>query len=208
MKIGIIGAGYIGATTARLFVAAGHEVAISNSRGPETIEGLVEELGPSARATTPAGAAEFGDVVLLAVPLKDYKAIPAEPLRGKVVVDALNYYPERDNHFVHLDSGETGSSEMVADHLPGARLVKGFNTIWYEHLRTKGNKDAPVEKRRAIFIAGDDPEAKRVVAMLIESIGFGAVDTGSLRDGRNQQPDTAVYNKDVTVKEGRKLLGR
>jgi 8-hydroxy-5-deazaflavin:NADPH oxidoreductase len=205
MKIGIIGAGHIGSTTARLFVDAGHEVAISNSRGPETLRDLVADLGPNARAVTPAEAARFADVVLLAIPLKDHTTLPVDELRGKIAIDAMNYYPNRDGHDPRLDSGELASSEMVAAHLAGARLVKAFNTIWFEHLKTKGNKSAPVDDRRAIFIAGDDAEAKGVVSRLIEDIGFGAYDMGSLRDSRNQQPDTTVYNRDVTVAEARDI---
>src|SRR3954451_19935284 len=160
MNIGIIGAGHIGSTTARLFIDAGHKVAISNSRGPETLRGLVAELGSNARAATPSEAARFGDVVLLAITLKDYTTLPADDLRGKIVIDAMNYYPNRDGNIAALDSGESTSSQMVAAHLPGARIVKAFNTIWFEHLKTKGNKSAPVDQRRAIFISADDAEAK------------------------------------------------
>ncbi len=205
MNIGIIGAGHIGSTTARLFVDAGHEVAISNSRGPETLRELIADLGSNARAMTPADAARFGEVVLLAIPLKDYTTLPVEELRGKIAIDAMNYYPNRDGNDPRLDSGELASSEMVAAHLAGARVVKAFNTIWFEHLKTKGNKSVPVEERRAIFISGDDADAKRTVSRLIEEIGFGAYDIGSLRDSRNQQPDTAVYNRDVTVAEARAI---
>jgi predicted dinucleotide-binding enzyme len=205
MKIGIIGAGYIGGTMAHLLVEAGHEIALSNSRDPRTLEDRVEELGAKARAATATEAAEFGEVVLLAVPLKAYADLPVEQLRGRIVIDALNYYPERDGHIAELDADETTSSELVAAHLTGARVVKAFNTIWFEHLRTRGKKNAPIEARRAIFIAGDDEEAKQVVAQLIADIGFGAYDMGSLRDGRRQQPGEPVYNNDITVAEARKL---
>ena len=208
MKIGIIGAGHIGATTARLFVDAGHEIAIGNSRGPETLRELVADLGPNAHAATPAEAAQFGQVVLLAIPLKDYPTLPAEELREKIAVDAMNYYPGRDGNIAPLDAGEKASSELVAAHLSGARVVKGFNTIWFEHLKTKGNKSAPPEERRVIPISGDDAEAKRVVAQLIEEIGFGAYDLGSLQNSGEQQPDAAIYNKDVTVAEARRIAPR
>jgi len=118
----------------------------------------------------------------------------------------MNYYPSRDGHYPRLDSGETASSEIVAAHLPGARIVKAFNTIWSEHLKTKGSKAAPLDQRRVIFVSGDDAEAKRIVSKLIEDIGFGGYDLGSLHDSRNQQPDTAVYNKDVTVAEAREMV--
>lgn len=206
MKIGIVGAGHIGATSARLFLDAGHEVALSNSRGPETLRDLVAELGPRARAVTPEEAARFGEVVLLAIPLKDYTTLP--DLGGKIAVDAMNYYPNRDGHIAPLDSGERASSELVAEHLKGARVVKAFNTIWFEHLKRQGDKSKPVEKRRAIFIAGDDAEAKQVVSRLIEEIGFGPFDMGTLRDSAAQQPDTAVYNRDVTVAEAREIAKR
>lgn len=208
MNIGIIGAGHIGGTTAKLFVEAGHSVAISNSRGPETLRDLVAELGPNARAVTPEEAARFGEVVLLAIPLKDYLTLPADELRGKVVIDAMNYYPNRDGRYESLDSGRSTSSELVASHLRGARVVKAFNTIWFEHLRTKGNKSAPVDARRVIFVSGDDAEAKGIVSRLIEEIGFGPYDLGQLRDSAEQQPDGDVYNKDITVAAARAIAPR
>src|SRR5688500_16206571 len=110
MNIGIIGAGHIGGTAARLFIDAGHRVAISNSRGPETLRDLVAELGPNARASTPEEAARFGEAVLVAIPLKDYTTLPVDELRGKIVIDAMNYYPGRDGNYAQLDSGETTSS--------------------------------------------------------------------------------------------------
>jgi predicted dinucleotide-binding enzyme len=205
MNIGIIGAGHIGSTTARLFIDAGHNVAISNSRGPETLRDLVAELGPNARAATASEAARFGEIVLLAIPLKDYTTLPMDDLRGRIVIDAMNYYPNRDGNIAALDSGETTSSAMVAAHLPGARVVKAFNTIWFEHLKTKGNKSAPIDERRAIFISGDDADAKAAVSRLIEEIGFGPYDMGSLAASHRQQPDSAVYNKDVTVAQAREI---
>jgi hypothetical protein len=207
MKIGIIGSGNIGATAARLFARAGHEVAVSNSRGGEGLEGLIAELGGGARAADVEGGARFGEVVLVAVPFGKYEALPASAFEGKVVIDANNYYPGRDGRFAALDGGETTSSELLASHLRGARVVKGFNTIWFEHLARQGDAGLPVEERRAIFIAGDDEEAKRTVARLVEEIGFAAVDTGSLAEGgRRQQPGTAVYNKELTAREAAGVL--
>ncbi|HEV2860556.1 MAG TPA: NAD(P)-binding domain-containing protein [Pyrinomonadaceae bacterium] len=207
MKIGIIGSGNIGATAARLFARAGHEVALSNSRGGAGLEALVGELGGKARAVDIEEAARFGEVVLVAVPFGKYETLPAGAFEGKVVIDAGNYYPQRDGRFARLDSGETTSSELMAAHLRGARLVKGFNTIWFEHLAKQGDADLPVEDRRAIFIAGDDEEAKRTVARLIEEIGFAAVDTGALGEGgRRQQVGTAVYNKELTAREAGGVL--
>lgn len=209
MKIGIIGSGNIGANAARLFVRAGHEVALSNSRGGKGLEALVAELGRNARATTIEDAANFGAVALIAIPFGKFSALPASAFKGKVVIDTGNYYPDRDGSFVELDNDQTTSSELMSSHLKEARLVKGFNTIWFEHLARQGNTSLPLEGRRAIFIAGDDSEAKEIVARLIEEIGFAAVDTGFLHEGgRNQQPGSVVYNKDVTAKEAAALLTR
>jgi 8-hydroxy-5-deazaflavin:NADPH oxidoreductase len=207
MKIGVIGSGNIGAAAARLFARAGHEVAISNSRGGAGLDGLVAELGDGARATGIEEAARFGEVVLLAVPFGKYETLPVEAFEGKIVIDANNYYPQRDGQFAQLDGGETTSSELLASHLGGARLVKGFNTIWSEHLKQQGDTSLPPEERRAIFIAGDDEEAKRTVARLVEEVGFAAVDTGPLGEGgRRQQVGTPVYNKELNAREAAQVL--
>src|SRR5690349_13436089 len=156
MKIGIIGAGYIGGNAARLFAKAGHEVAIANSRGPETLTDLVNEIGENAKAVTVAEAADFGEIVLVSIPLGKYRELPADAFQGKLVIDSNNYYPDRDGQIAELDSDETTSSELLQEHLSGAKIVKGFNTIWFEHLKTQGSTDSPIEERRVIFIAGDD----------------------------------------------------
>lgn len=209
MKIGIIGAGSIGATAARLFARAGHDVAVSNSRGPESLEELVasinadagatvvDQASPRARAATVDEAARFGDVVLLAVPFRAPEALPKpELVRGKIVIDAMNPYGAGGTI---MDLGDSTSSEETAKRLPGARIVKAFNTIYWEHLRSQGRPDLPLAERRAIFVAGDDAEAKAVVSRLIEEIGFAPVDTGPLREGgRRQQPGTPIYNRFLT----------
>lgn len=207
MKIGIIGSGNIGSTAARLFVRTGHEVAVSNSRGPETLRDLVAEMGDRARALIVEEAARFGDVVLVAIPFGQYQTLPTEALAGKIVIDAGNYYPERDGQFDELDSNRTTSSELVAKHLSGARLVKAFNTIYYKDLATQGDASLPLEKRRAIFIAADEPAAKTTVARLVEDIGFAPVDSGGLREGgRQQQPGTPVYNKQLSRQQAETLV--
>jgi predicted dinucleotide-binding enzyme len=207
MRIGIIGSGNIGASAAHLFLKAGHEVALSNSRGPESLKDLAAELDGNVQVLTVEEAARFGDVVLVAIPFGKYKQLPAEAFYGKVLIDAGNYYPGRDGQFAELDNDEMTSSEMMAEHLKGARLVKGFNTIYFVHLASQGDTTLPLEERRAIFIAGDDSEAKEVVAKLIEEIGFAAVDTGFLREGgRRQQPGTPVYNRELTAKQAAEVL--
>lgn len=194
LEIGIIGAGNIGATAARLFAGAGHRVAISNSRGPETLRGLVSEIGENARAVTVEEAAGFGEVVVLAVPWsRREEGLPSAGLLvDKIVIDAINpYTPD----FRIEDLGDDTSSEDIARRLPGARIVKAFNTMYYERLRDEGDTNAPAEDRLALFVAGDDAEAKAVVSRLIDDIGFAPVDTGSLREGgRKQQPGSSIYN--------------
>jgi predicted dinucleotide-binding enzyme len=207
MKIGIIGAGNIGANAARLFVKAGHEIAIANSRGAETLKDLVAGLGDQAQAVSVEEAAKFGEIVFISIPFGKYKTLPPDVFDGKIVVDSNNYYPDRDGIFAELDDNKTTSSEMLAEHLRGARVVKGFNTIQFEHLKTQGDVNLPTEERRAIFVAGDDAEAKKSVARLIEEIGFAVVDTGNLRDGGStQEPGTALYNRELTANDARALL--
>ena len=207
MKIGILGAGMIGGTAARLFVNAGYEVAVSNSRDPETLAPLVADLGPGGRAGRGRDVAQWADVVLLAVPWRTPGALPPpDTVDGKIVIDAMNPYTE-DGGITNL--GTSTSSEETQKRLPGARIVKAFNTIWYRHLAERGRPDLPVEERHAIFVAGDDAPAKQAVVSIIERIGFGAVDTGSLADGgRRQEPNTPLYNKVMTVSEARAAAGQ
>lgn len=206
MKIGIIGAGMIGATAARRFIEAGYDVAISNSRGPESLAPLVTELGPQAQAMTAADAARWAEVVLLAVPWRAPEALPpADAVAGKIVIDAMNPYA-RDGSLIDL--GSSTSSEETQKRLPAARVIKAFNTIWFKHLAERARPDLPVADRHAILVAGDDEFAKRVVVNLIDDIGFGAVDSGPLVEGgRRQQPGSPLYNTTMTVKEARQAIG-
>lgn len=208
MKIGIIGAGNIGGNAAKLFAKAGHEIAIANSRGAETLTDLVGEIGENAKAVSTEEAANFGEIVFVSIPLGKIYELPADAFQGKIVIDSNNYYPERDGQIAELDSGETTSSELLQEHLKGATIVKAFNTIWFEHLKTQGNKDLPLDERRVIFVAGDDENAKRKVSGLIEEIGFAPYDTGGLRfGGKTQEPNTAVYNRNLTIPEAEAILG-
>src|SRR5262249_23694773 len=128
--IGLIGAGHIGSQVARLAVAQGYNVVLSNSRGPETLSALVAELGPLARAATSAEAARAADIAVGTVPLKQYRQVPVEPLGGKIVIDTNNYYPQRDGHIAELDNESTTTSELLQAHLPTSKVVKGFNHIY------------------------------------------------------------------------------
>jgi predicted dinucleotide-binding enzyme len=203
LNIGIIGSGSIGASAARLFAQVGHEVALSNSRGPGSLASLVEDIGPRARAATVEEAASFGDVVLVAIPFFAYETLTAEPLVGKVVVDAMNYYARRDGE---IDFNGLSSTEAVARHLPDSRVVKAFNTMYYETLRTEGQPSAPAEECLVLFVAGNDGEAKTVVSRLIEEVGFTPVDTGSLSDGRKQEPGSPIYNVPMKPEQARETL--
>jgi predicted dinucleotide-binding enzyme len=204
MNIGIIGSGNIGATAARLFTEAGHKIAVSNSRQPKSLESLVKEIGPRARAATVEEAAAFGEVVLVAMPLFAYETLPSDQLAGKVVVDAMNYYEGRDGQ---IDFDGLTSSELVARGLPGARVVKAFNTMYYETLATEGQPNAPADDRFVLFVAGGDAEAKSVVSQLIERIGFTPVDTGPLGEGGSkQQPGSPIYNVPMNEDQAREAL--
>lgn len=190
--IGIIGSGRIGGTVARLAVAAGHDVVVSNSRGPETLADLVTELGSHARAATPADAARAADLVVVSVPLRAYPDLPVEPLAGRTVIDANNYNPDRDGHIAELDNGSATSSELLQRHLTGAHVVKAFNNIFFQTLRTLP-RPAGAADRTALPIAGDDADAKAAVTAFLDSIGYDTVDAGPLAEGRRWQPGTPGY---------------
>lgn len=205
--IGLIGAGHIGSQLARLAVANGYDVVVSNSRGPKTLEPLVAELGKHARAATAAEAAAAGDIVVVTVPLKIIETIPVTPLSGKVVIDTNNYYPQRDGHIPELDNESTTTAELLQRHLPASKVVKAFNHIYAAELTTHGQpKGSP--NRRALVIAGDDAEAKRTVTDLIDRFGFDVVDAGPLKEGWRIQRDTPGYGPRRTGEELKRDLAQ
>lgn len=203
--IGLIGAGHIGSQIARLAVKNGYDVVLSNSRGPDTLAALVAELGPKARAATVADAAKAGDIVVVTIPLKAYRSVPAEPLAGKIVIDTNNYYPQRDGHIPDLDSESTTTSELLQAHLPKSKVVKAFNHIYAADL-TKDGLPAGTKNRRALVIAGDDPGAKGTVTHLIDQFGFDTVDAGPLRESWRIQRDTPGYGPRRNAEELRRDL--
>lgn len=208
-RIGIVGVGNIGGALARHFARSGHELAVANSRGPETLGDLVAELGPQARAVTAAEALRFGDVAVVSIPLHAIDTLPADGVApGTIVIDTNNYYPGRDGQIAALDDDSTTSSELLTARLGGgARVVKAFNAIYARWLAERG-LPAGDPGRLAIPIAGDDAEAKRVVAALIDEIGFDAVDAGTLAEGgRRFQPDTPPYGAEAGADQLRRLLG-
>jgi len=190
--IGFIGSGHIGGTIARLAVNAGHNVVLSNRRGPDSLADLVAELGPNARAATPAEAAAAGDIVVVTVPLHAYRTVPVEELRGKVVIDTNNYYPQRDGQIPELDDESTTVSELLQAHLPESSVVKGFNNIFFNHIADLARPSGDPE-RSVLLIAGDDAAAKQTVTDFLDSIGWDAYDVGPLAEGWRFQRDTPAY---------------
>ena len=190
--LGLIGSGQIGSTVARLAVDAGFDVVLSNSRGPETLADLAEELGPQCSAATGSEAATAGDLVLVTVPLLACPTLPATALAGKTVLDTGNYYPQRDGQIAALDTRSLTESQYLAQHIPGARVVKVFNNIFYRHLQNLA-RPAEAADRTYLPVAADNSGAKISVVAFLDSIGYGAVDDGSLAESWRQQPGTPVY---------------
>lgn len=192
--LGIIGTGNIGAAVARLATTAGIPVVISNSRGPQSLTGLLAELGPLASAGTVEQAAQAGGLVVLSVPLTAHTAVPAAPLAGKIVLDTSNYYPFRDGRIAELDEDKLTTSELVHRHLGTARLVKAFNNILAHHIPQLARPTGAAD-RTALPIAGDDAEACAEAATLIDRLGFDTVDTGPLAHSWRFEPDAAAYTR-------------
>jgi 8-hydroxy-5-deazaflavin:NADPH oxidoreductase len=190
--VGFIGSGAIGSTIARLAVKAGHQVILSNSRGPETLADTVAELGPRAAAATSGEAAAAGHIVVVTVPVKAFPDLPAAPLAGKAVIDTCNYGPERDGPIPELDDNSLTSSELLLRHIPDAMIVKAFNNISFKHLLSLA-RPAGADDRSYLPVAGDSGPAKAAVTAFIESIGYGVLDAGPLTAGWRQATGTPVW---------------
>lgn len=190
--VGIIGAGHIGSTLARGLVDRGYTVVISNSRGPETLETLVADLGPRASAGTVTDAAASGDVVIVTVPLKAYEQVPVEPLAGKIVIDTNNYYWERDGRIAELDEKRATTTGLLQAHLPESKVVKAFNHITSGDILTTGSA-AGTPDRRALATASDHPDAVAYVTDLYDQFGFDAVDIGSVDESWRVERDQPAY---------------
>ncbi|MFT8318554.1 MAG: NAD(P)-binding domain-containing protein [Sporolactobacillus sp.] len=192
MKIGFIGSGHIGSTLAKCLIQAGHSVIMSNSRGPETLASLVDELGPQATAASAEQAAREGEIVVVTVPLFALEKVPVAPLAGKTIIDTMNYYPGRDGKIAELEKGSTTTCELTAKHLPDSHIVKAFNSIYAAEIATTAKPKADSE-RRTLPIAGDDADAKAAVTALINQIGFDVYDAGPLHEGFRFQNGTPAY---------------
>ena len=205
--IGLIGAGSIGANVAELAIRHGHDVVLSNSRGPASLSGLVQRLGPRARAATPADAARESDLVVLATPLTAVPTLPVQELRDKVIIDANNYLAERDGHIAELDDESTTSSEWLQAHLPASTVVKAFQQIHAPQLNSD-SKPVSAPERRALAVFSDDPGARLRVAALIDSWGFDPLDGGDLAEGWRLQRDTPGWDVYDTFPELRAHLAQ
>lgn len=191
--IGIIGSGLVGTAVAHLAVAAGYRVVLSNSRGPESLAELVKALGPLASAGSVEDAIAAADIVSLAIPLAKFETLPADKLVGKVVLDQTNYYPGiGDFRRADLDNGVLTSSELVQQHLRGAKVVKGVHNLGWIHMQHNARPKGDVE-RTTLPIAGDDAAAKDIVTRFIEAVGYDVIDAGSLADSWRIEPNTPIY---------------
>lgn len=198
MNIGIIGAGMIGETLARRLAQLGHQIAIANSRGPETLRGLASEIG--ATAVTALEAARSGEIVVITIPERSVPELPRDLFAGVpadvVVLDTGNYYPTRDGRIPRIEQGQPESA-WVAEQI-ARPVIKAFNNIFFKSLlengRPKGTPD-----RIALPVAGDPVEARAKVMRLVDELGFDPVDGGGLEESWRQQPGTPCYTKDLNA---------
>ena len=188
-RMGIIGSGAIGTAVARLAIAAGYEVMIANSRGPESLTDLVDELGPRAQAGDVRAAAQFGDIPVLAIPLTAYPNLPADVFVGRTILSTGNYYPYRDGRIKQLDTIETTTAEYEQALLPGTRIVKAFNSIVAHHIPFLAGS----QPRTALPVAGDDTEAKTRISSIVNVLGFDTVDAGTLAESWRFEPESGAY---------------
>jgi 8-hydroxy-5-deazaflavin:NADPH oxidoreductase len=197
--IAVIGAGHIGSNVAEAAVKAGYDVIVSNATGPQSLAGLVSQLGSKARAATVEQATEAGDVVVVSVPVGAFDDVPVKPLAGKVVISTSNYNASREGHIAEVDDGSITIAGLLQRHLPESRVVKAFNMISAAEVPADGTP-AGTPDRRALALAGDDADAKKTVAEIYDRMGFDAVDAGALgeswRFGRGQPAFIVRQNAD------------
>ncbi len=177
--IGILGSGHVGSNLAKAAITHGYDVVLSNTQGPDSLAGLIKELGPQASAAGPAEAAAAWDFAIVAIPLATIGQVPVEPLAGKVVIATINYFPQRSGHVPEIDDGTTTAPGLLQARLPASRVVRAFSMINAEEMSGDGHPPGD-PRRRALALAGDDPAAKQLVAGLYEEFGFDTVDIGGL----------------------------
>jgi predicted dinucleotide-binding enzyme len=204
-SIGIIGAGRLGTAMARQALTAGYEVRITNSRGPETLSLMLRVLLPGAQAATLEAVIKESDIIILAIPLNQYKALTPQLFAGKIVIDAMNYWPPTEGSIPEFMDENVTSSEYIQQYLLEARVVKTLNHVAYNEIEEHSlPTDHP--KRRAIAIAGNNVVAKEQVEQFIDSIGFDAIDLGDLKQGSNFQPDTKLFNARLMKEEIKRIV--
>ena len=193
--IGIIGAGEVGNHIARAAIASGYRVVIANSRGPETLAKMIEELGPHAQAGTSAEAAAAGDIVVVAVPMKLINDMPEKELAGKVVIDTNNYMPWRDGQYPTIDRGEITEHEIRQAQLPASKIVKAFTHIQAPRIlqwaKVSGSAD-----RVALAASSNFPEAVKLVTNLYDQFGFDAVDNSPLSESWRTRPGQPAWRQE------------
>jgi len=203
--IGIFGAGKVGTALARLLVASGYDVLITGSPRQTALNLLVSVVAPGAGVVTPAQLVAQSDVVIVAVPFGKGGTVPWEDFGGRIVVDAMNYWPPVDGHIAAVDDDERTTSEINAARNPLARVVKSLNHLGY-HEMEDDSMDAGSPLRRALAVVGDDAEARAVIARLIDDIGFDAVDGGPLANGRALEPGHPAFGRELSASELAALL--
>lgn len=205
--LGILGAGRVGIVLAQLALAAGHRVLVAGSGDPATIAGQLDAVAPGATAAEASVVAREADAIVLALPLPRYRSLPVDALRGKLVVDAMNYWWEVDGLKAEFADPLTSTSEIVQGFLPDSRVVKAFNHMSYRDLADEA-RPSGAPGRKAIAIAGDDPRDVDAVARLVDDLGFDVVVAGTLADGIMLQPGGEVFGADVDTTELRAMLDR
>ena len=203
--IGILGVGRVGSALARVALAAGLQVTVAGSGAAERIALITEVMVPGAVASDAAGVVAAGDVVVLAVPLHRFDSIDPALLDGKVVVDVMNYWEPIDGHQPRFADAGTSSSEVVAAHFAGARIVKTFNHVGYHEVELWGRPEGDPE-RQALGVASDDAAARELVAGVVDRMGFTPVDLGALANGRVLEPGGPFFGARHTEAEFRALL--
>jgi 8-hydroxy-5-deazaflavin:NADPH oxidoreductase len=190
--IGIIGSGHVGSNLAKAALAHGYSVVVSNSQGPDSLAGLVADLGPGASAATPEQASRAADFAIVAIPVTTIDQVPIEPLADKVVLATINYFPQRDGHIADIDEGRVSVPGLLQRHLPTSKVVRAFSMLNAADMSGDGYPPGDL-KRRAIALAGDDQQAKELVARLYDEFGFDALDLGGLDESWRVDPGQKAF---------------